>query len=305
MTKNNNNPLALLAVVAGLVLFGVYLYLNAAKAPDAAQRLREIREGRPAPEVVLREGGEEVARFRLASTGFFDAEGARQLHFKRLDEVTFKLLQETLDQVSLTVDGESREYEGRVHKSFITLLLPRRKIFLVKEDGTRTIAALVWREKRLTPDVLRCQGKRLCPGLRLAWRGGVGPLEGPYLDTDLNPLRRGMPRGRWGLGPASSFVIESRQPARAMLRVVLLDPHREQRIRITGEGVVSQKRVKARNEMVVIGGKRLYPKKYLLEIRLKAGKNPFRIEYGDWQEQDGRRPGQRAVYLVNALVSSR
>ena len=304
-TTRPGTPLVATVALIMVGLFGVYLYLNSGKMTRAGAEYRAILAGRPAPELVLRESGEDVARFRLASTGFFDAEGVRQLHFQRLDEVTFKLLQETLGEAELMLDGAPLEFQGKAHKNFITLLLPRHKVFLVKEDGTRTIAALVWREKRNTPDVLRCRGKALCQGLRLAWAGGVGPLEGPYLDTDLNPLRRGMPRGRWGLGPASSFTIESARPTRALLRIALLDPSPRQAIRVTSKGIVRQQRVKAGKEVLDIAGKRLHLKKYLLEIALGAGRNEFHIEYGAWQGGSGRRPGQRAVYLLRAGVSGR
>ena len=295
------------ALVAAFIGLATYFYLNAGKLEKLRSEYTLFLSGSPAEEIILKRDGHELTRFRLASTGYFDFEGQRQLHFQILGKSKFDNLKGNLEETELIIGDNSADFDSASRTNFIAMQLPRKKIYLVREhgDSTRTISALLWQEKQRIRDVLRCQGKSLCNSLRFGWAGGVGPLEGPYLNTDLIPLRRGMPRGRWGLGPASIFIIESKAPANALLRIVSLDPIEKQSIQVTGKGVINQKRIKSETKILNIGGKRFYPKIYLVEIMLGEGRNRFSIEYSGWYSQEENGLNKRASYLVSVVVIDR
>jgi len=291
--------------LAGMVLlFIIYAYLNADKFPDAAHTYYDLLNGRPAPELTLQANGETLAAFRLPSTGFFDAAGQRQLYFQRLDEASYQRLQQQIGQADIYLNGAPVKARRVAKGQFLALLLPRRKIYLVKEHDTKTIAALLWNENHRVRDVLNCQGEDLCNGIRLAWTGGIGPLQGPFLDTDLLPIRRGMPRGRWGIGPESTFIIEAHEPMRVKLSLLALDPSRNQEILLEGDTVTTLHKIKPKTQQLNIAGKRLYPKQYVAEVMLAPGRNEFRIEYGNWA-RPGRRSGEMAAYLVSLAIGER
>lgn len=291
-------------ILAGMsLLFVVYAYLNIGKLQYGAGHYREISHGAPAPLLTLRVAGETLAGFRLPSTGFFDATGQYQLNYRALDEASYQRLRQHFDETEVYWNGQAVKARKLEQKTFLALLLPRRKIYLVKDHDAKTIAALQWNENRRVQDVMRCSGKALCAQLRYGWTGGVGPLQGPFLDSDLMPQRRGMPRGRWGLGPATPFVIEARQATRARLSLLLLDTSPGQEVRIVGPGVDALAKGRVKTKLANIAGKRFYPKRYLAKIFLQPGRNEFRIDYGDWAAGRGKPAGQAAAYLIHLDIS--
>ncbi len=289
------------AIAAGVVLVGIYFYLNAGKVQRTRAVYDALLEGRPPAELVLRAQGEELVHAKLASTGFFDATGSRQLHFLPLPQEDFEHLREKTAGMEVLIDGERTEPRILTERRFVAVQLPRRLVYLVQEGDPRTIAALLWREKRNALGVLRCNlPDNRCAGLRMQWAAGVGPLEGPYLDTDIVPLRRGMPRGRWGVGPETRLAIETREATTIRLHLVLLDPSREQKILITSPGGEIQRILGKDPKPVRIAGKAFHVKEYLVQMRLEPGPHELHLGYGDWQSGE-RKPG-RAVYILQIAI---
>lgn len=306
MTATSHNtgssPLVGAAILAAMVLlFAVYVLFNLQKIAYINAEYGILFSGAPAPEMTLKVDGERLARFRIPSSGIFDAGGSRQIHFERLDGATFERLRQGFEDAEVYMNGARLDVRKGGGKEFLAVIFEDWKVYLVGEDDTKVIAGLLYNENRNARDVLFCRGDALCPEIRLAWTGGVSPLRGPFLDTDLLPQRRSMPRGRWGLGPASTFVIEAKEPRKVRIALAALDPSREQQIVLKGESISSMRKINPRRSRINIGGKTFYARQYVAELDLRAGTNEVRIEYSDYQ-QNNKRPGDVSAYLINVLV---
>lgn len=301
--NTGRNPLVGAAILAAMVLlFAVYVLFNLQKIAYINAEYGALLAGAPAPAVTLKLDGERLARFRLPSSGIFDAGGSRQIHFERLDDATFERLRKGFEAAEVYMNGARLDVRKGGGKEFLAVIFEDWKIYLVGEDDTKVIAGLLYNENRNARDVLFCRGDALCPEIRLAWTGGVSPLRGPFLDTDLLPQRRGMPRGRW-MGSNASFVIASETTREVTLLITALLPRGSEFVSVAGSSVQTQE-VTAGQRRVIVGGKTFLLGRLHADIDVQQGNNPVTIKVRSASSARNAKDNAQA-YIVKAQISSK
>ena len=287
--------LRIAAVVLMAALAGTYFWLNAEKVSYALDQLRTLSGGRPANEITLSLDGRAAARFRFPESDLFDARSARQLNFHRLDEAAFDRLGAAAERVEVALNGARTAAPLQAARGFLHIELPGHRLHLLRGDDLRAMALLIDSHNRSRGDVLACAGE-ICQAVRLFGTSGIGPVDGPFLDTDLSPLRRGMPRGRWVYGPATRLDFRASMPARAWIEVEVLGLTPDQEIRFVGP--VRKVTVTASGqEEVLIGGLPFYLKRYVAEVEFQEGDNQISLQYSRYRAAV-RETERRAGYLT-------
>jgi|GEM_PF-2981241 len=291
-------------VVMGLMLVFmlVYFFLNSAKLTTLGEQWAQMRQGESAPVARITLGGRTVWQKRLLSTGFFDGSGTRQVHYLSIDGSLLQQLQAAQDGVKVSVGGVVAE-SAAIHRGVSGLVrvdMPSTRLYFAAEDNFRSLALAAWNENVASHKLVMCLPAALCQTLKLSSRDW-GRVEGPYLKTDINPLRRGMPRGRWMVGPRTAINVHSAQDQHVVMLVSLLGLLPDQQIAFRG-AVAKVQQVKVKHESITVSGAVYYPKSFIVYMDLKTGDNALVIAYSKWKKPAQTGSSPLAAYLMGMKI---
>ncbi len=287
-----NGPVARMSVLMiGIGLIGAYFWLNQAKPVAALAALEQDLSGPPSSIWALALDKQVLISRHLPPTGIFDGEGSHQINIEPVPASLYERIREHRNRVTQVYDDKAQTSRLIAMKDFLVTQIADRRVYLVRREDARTIAGIVWNERRRIRDVVRCNDPILCRHVRIRLGRGWGRLVGPYLKTDISARRRGLPRGRWVEGPASPIAIDADGAVRAVLELRMLRLAPNQAIAIDGRVVEPA----STNRPVFVGGRLLVPTLYRLPLALDKGRNVVRIAYSNWVK-DGRPAVAAFVY---------
>ncbi len=296
-------PLRFIILLTGVALTSGYLWLNQGKAMKAVEDLRLVINGSPSSSWALALDKQVLISRRLPPTGIFDGAGQHQINIEPIPADLYERIRGARERVTQVYDDKAQTSRLLARKNFLVTQIADRRVYLVREDDARTIAAIVWNERRLIRDVIRCQNTSLCPKLRLLFGPGFDALSGPYLKSEINPGRRGMPRGRWLAGPVSELIILAKEERDILLQMKLLQIHPKQILSINGHPL--RQATGKQQQSLVLGGKRFYPARYQWPVHLKTGRNIIKLRSSRWLAQKQGRSSGLSSYLLTLAIKAR
>ncbi len=195
-------------------------------------------------------------------------------------------------------DDKARTSRLIAMKDFLVTQIADRRVYLVRREDARTIAGIVWNERRQTRDAVRCAAPAPCRQLRIRLGPGWGGLIGPYLITDISPRRRGLPRGRWVDGPESTLAIDAGVAGPAVLELKILRFAPTQKVRVNGHELTPV----GTRRPVYLAGHLLVPTHYRIPIEIVKGRNLIRIAFSNWLKSA---PRPHAGYVYELTLTGR
>ena len=265
-----------------VLLSGIYFYLNEKKIGVFLSQFNGIIWGAPAPEARITVDGKTVWQKPLLSTGFFDASGKLQVHYITLKPALMQqLMQQDKDVRVVYGDDEPVRPHFTNQLQGIRADFPHQRIYLFSDDQIDNLATAAATELRGGQNNVECIPQSFCQAVAVTSREW-GRVEGPFLGTDINQSRRGLPRGRWLKGPTTTFNVHSdaQRRVKMLFNVYALMP--DQRITISGSGVRNVKQPEVPVDQMNIGVWDLYPRSYIVEMELHAGDNALVFEFSKW-----------------------
>lgn len=288
---------AIYAVISvQLILLGSFVYLNYAKIGYAVSQYRALSMGEPPPDVEIVLEGNTVIHRRLPSTGLFDATGAYQIDFLMLPGEKYDLLKTDAGKVQLRVDNQYAVYQINVYNKTIHLSFGDRKLILLRGNDMESLARTLQAENKYRRDAISCSGKALCKQIRISVAGLAG-LGGPYLKSEENNLFRGLPKGRWGLGPAIKLKITSNITSTITIILDMLSPFKDQQISL--EGPASEiTDLDTRRYDAPYGAPVFYPLSKKVRTTLQPGDNEIVIRFSRWRHPGPQNRLPLAAYIT-------
>jgi len=289
----------MLAAMAALVV--VYGYLNWYKLDIGMVQKREIFGGDASKHLTLVLDNKPVLHFRLPSSDIADMDHERQVVFQPLYAGKLDVLRKHRAEVKVEFEGKVVPTKLADGGDYLMAMLPGRKLYLVAREDARTIAAIVWNERKKGRSFITCRGKTFCRNTHPGSVTGLGPIEGPYLQSDSEAARRGLPFGAWAYAPAVAFSLEAAQPAKALLVFRMLKVAPTQEVRVSGK-VKSIEMAEKKTSTVTAGGLKLYPDAVVVAVELDAGDNAFRMDFSQALRAPQGVPA-KAAYITGIEMS--
>ena len=284
-----------------LASLGTYFYLNADKVGNLRFQYNEFVNGERALDVELKSDSESIFHYRLRSSDIFDAEGTRQVSFHRLDPEVYARITDSTEELKLRVNGEDVPFEVIEKGKAVQLIWADRKLYIVQSGDMQVIAENIAYENNNRSGIYECyRVGEFCQLIRTSTEG-IGPVEGPYLDNELEQLRRGLPKGRWGYGPSSTISIDSKISTEAYIEVYMLRLSGDQEVNVEGP-ILGQQPLAMKKYSAPYGGLQLYPIAMLMKIKLQRGVNDIKLSYSKWIHSDGQISRPRAVYITKIRI---
>ena len=288
-------------LAAMVTLVTVYGYLNWYKLYFGVIQYREIFGGDVSKHVTLILDNKPVLHFRLPSSDIADMSHERQVVFQPLYAGKLDVLRKHREEVKFEFEGKVVPAKLVDGGEYLMAMLPGRKLYLVAREDARTIAAIVWNERTKGRPFVTCRGETFCRNTHPGTVKGLGPIEGPYLQSDYVPARRGLPFGAWAYAPAVAFSLEAAQPAKALLVFRILKVAPTQQVRVTGK-VRSTEMARTKTSAVTAGGLRLYPDAVVVTVELDTGDNAFRMDFSQALRASEDAPA-KAAYITGIEMS--
>lgn len=285
----------LAAMCVGLTMLAVYFWLNASKLDVFRQDWAQIDNGPPALEVRLTLSGEAVFRQRLQTSEIFDAAGNRQIYFVHLPKQLFARVRGNLVSASLEIDQQEAAVSETQNTSALLAVTAGQRIYLLEEGELKYMMTVIWNERLHAGSIVQCTTASLCKSVQIDSRDW-GPVQGPFLDTDILPERRGLPKGRWAKGPDTILRIRADSRRKVTMQINLLGVEAGQVLRFRGAASHVQK-LDRDLAPVQAGGRELYPAIYLLELDLQPGDNFLDMSFSAWLQSGGQGAYPLAAYL--------
>jgi len=293
MNAERLRPVMLAAMVALVV---VYASLNWYKPYIGVIQYGEIFGGDASKRVSLSLDNKPVLYFRLPSSDIPDMSRERQVVFQPIYAGKLDVLRKHLDEVKLKYEGKIVQTKLVDGGDYLMTMLPGRKLYLVAREDAHTIAAIAWNERAKGRSFVTCRGKTFCRNTHPGSIAGLGPIEGPYLQNDIEPTRRGLPFGAWAYAPTVAFSLEAVQPAKALLVFRMLKVAPTEQVRVTGN-VKSIDMAQKKPAKVTAGGLTLYPDAVVIAVELQAGDNAFQLDFSQALRASEDAPA-KAAYIT-------
>jgi len=288
----------LMLLIPGLL--GLYVYLNVGKITRAAHEMQLINDGEPSAIWALGLDGMALISRALPPTGVFDSGALHQINVEVIPERIYERIQAHTDRVTQVYNLKARTSRLVDSGKFLATQIADRRVYLVREGDTETIASIFWGEHRRARDVVQCNDQKLCPSIRFDLVQGWGEPMGPFLKSDISPARQGMPRGRWMGGPVAKLRILSKQARDVTIDFMVLRLAADQVMKFKGD-VISQKLIFQR-AATQFGRQSLYPTQYRVRVHLSKGENMFELMSSKWRPSKDPNAGL-AGYTVKMKVS--
>ncbi len=288
----------LVVLLLGLGLMGGYLWLNQSKALMAYAALELDRNGPASSTWALALDKQVLISRHLPPTGIFDGAGRHQINIEPIPAALYERIRAHRDRVTQVYDDKAQTSRLIAMKDFLVTQIADRRVYLVREQDARTIAGIVWNERRQIRDVVRCNDPALCRHLHIRLGPGWGELTGPYLITDILADRRGLPRGRWVDGPMSPLAIDAEIAGSAIIELKILRFAPTQKVMVNGhvlEPASTQRPVR-------LAGRLLVPTHYRIPIEIMKGRNLLKIAFSNWLKTS---PRPHAGYVYGLSLAGR
>lgn len=286
----------LAVMIASILLLAVYIYFNINKIYSIPREWISIGSGKTALDVQLELSGEVVFQQRLKESEIFDVEGVRQIYFIHLPKGLFSRTHAGLESASLTIQQQKTTLTETKNPSALLAVTADKRVYLLEEGELKYMMTVIWNERLRSGTIVRCTTPRLCKTLAVD-SSDWGPVQGPFLDSEFVPERRGLPKGRWAKGPATVLQIQSGARQKVMMQINLLGVLADQQLRFRGAATHVQK-VDRDTPPLTAAGRELYPAIYLLELDLKPGINYLEMSFSTWLEPVGQGANPLAAYVV-------
>ena len=289
-----------LVLLIPVLLTTAYLYLNGSKLAIFTDAWMAISSGHAAPTVQLSLAEEPVYQTHLKASEIFDAEGVRQIYFIHLPMDVFKKVQTGIEDARLLFDKREIPLSKTTNPSALLAVSKDERVYLLAENELKYMMTVIWNERLQANNIVRCAKLELCKSIAIKSKYW-GLVEGPFLDTDINPGRRSMPKGRWTLGPKTLLNIMSTKPQTVSLQLNLLGIQADQTLKIGGAAIRVQK-LEVEAESRALGGKSLHPSAYVAVLDLKPGINQLEIAYSSWEKPITEDANPLAAYLTAIIL---
>jgi len=271
-----------IVMVVCLLFIAVYLYLNSYKVSGLSNDWAGINAGQAAPGAQLMLADELVYQKRLKASDIFDASGVRQINFVHLPKDVFARVQEEIEDVRLVTEQQEAPLSRTANQSALFAETTDRRIYFLAEGELKYMMTVIWNERLRARKLTRCIDADLCNSLVIT-SNNWGPIRGPYSNSDVSPDRRGMPRGRWAVGPRTVLDIQSRKRQRVLMQLNLLSVYQDQELRWQG-AATQVKKVNTDSKPLEAGGKTLHAGVYLVLLDLQPGVNNLAVHFSKWSE---------------------
>ena len=287
------NPLVM---GVALLLMAAYFFMNLHKLEILSDNWADIGTGEAALPIQLMLAGKPVHRQRLKESEIFDSAGVRQIYFVHLPKDVFVRMQEELKEASLVIDQENIAVTSTSNKSALLAVTADKRVYFLEEGELKYMMTVIWNERLRAGKFIHCVTRRLCDSIRITSQNW-GPMRGPFLDSDISPGRRGMPKGRWVMGPTAAFNIQSGKQQKIWVKINLLSEFPDQQLSLRGAASPLQK-VNEDSVTLEAGGRTLYPGIYVVPLNLQPGTNRLELAFSKWSEPGGKDANPLAVYFT-------
>jgi len=287
----------LVVTVASLLLFAIYVYLNINKIDDISNNIGNIESGVPALEVRLELSGAAVFRQRLKASEIFDSDGKRRIYFVHLPKDLYSRMRAGLESARLVIGQQESSVTKTKNPAALLAVTEDKRVYLLEEGELKYMMTVIWNERLRSGTIVQCTTPRLCKSLDVDSRDW-GPVEGPFLDSDYIPERRGLPKGRWVKGPRTVLQIQSASRQKVTMQINLLGVMADQELRFRGAATQVQKLDRDAPPLNA-AGRELYPAIYLLALDLQPGANYLEMSFSNWLEPANEGANPLAAYLVD------
>ncbi len=285
-------------VVVGtsLLLMAVYFFMNQHKLETLSGDWADFSAGELASGVQLKLAGQPVLQQRLKNSEIFDKEGVRQIYFLHLPKGVFARTKAELKVASLVIDQQDIALSGTSNKAALLAVTADKRVYLLEEGELKYMLTVIWNERLQAKKFMRCVTKALCDSISIT-SNHWGPMQGPFLDSDIIPGRRGMPKGRWVTGPRATLDIQSAKQQKVLVQINLLSEFPDQELSLRGVVAPLQK-VNADSDPLDAGGRLLYPGVYVVHLNLQPGANKLDMAFSKWSGPDSKGVNNLAAYFT-------
>ena len=286
----------LMVMSASLLLIAAYFFMNQHKLETFSEEWTDISSGEAAPGFQLMLAGEMVFQQRLKSSEIFDRDGVRQIYFVHLPKSVFARTQEELEDASLVIDQQEIALTGTANKSALLAVTADKRVYLLEEGELKYMMTVIWNERLRAKTFTSCVTKSLCDSISIT-SNNWGAIQGPFLDSDIIPDRRGMPKGRWVMGPRASFDVQSGKQQKVLMQINLLSEFPDQELSLRGAATPLQN-VNQGSDSLETGGRSFYPGVYIVLLDLQPGANRLDMAFSKWSEPGNRDANPLAAYFT-------
>ncbi len=257
-----------------VALLGAYIYLNSDKINFAAGQYDMIIHAKPANELQIFSNDEMFAAFQVPSSDIIDAPGKRQITFYPLTTQQEVRLRNEHRKLVTRMNGENILARYIERPGYVILETPEHKLYLISENYTENMAAILENERLYRWGIIHCVDERLCRLFNVNFSEGWGPLKEPSLRSDI-------PRGRWTLGPVTRMQLVSRADVKVVATFYMLTPAPNQEVTIKGP-VLARYQISLQNISSAPVDDIYYPQVFAVELLLRQGVNDIEIAYTQW-----------------------
>lgn len=279
-----------------LLLMAVYFFMNQHKLETLSEDWADISAGEAAPGIQLMLADELVFQQQLKESEIFDKAGVRQIYFIHLPKSVFARTKADIKVASLAVDQQQIALSSTSNKSALLGVTADKRVYLLEEGELKYMMTVIWNERLRARTIIHCVTADLCNSISIS-SNDWGPMQGPFLDSDISPDRRGMPKGRWVRGPKASFDIQSGTQQKVLVQINLLSEFPDQELKLRGAATPLQK-VNADSDPLAAGGRSLYPAVYLVHLNLQPGANRLDMAFSKWSEPGSMGANPLAAYFT-------
>lgn len=283
-------------VTTSLLFMAVYFFMNQHKLETLSGDWADISTGEVASSVQLMLAGQPVFQQRLKDSEIFDKEGVRQIYFLHLPKGVFARTKAEIKVASLVIDQQDIALSSTSNEAALLAVTADKRVYLLEEGELKYMMTVIWNERLQAGSIIRCVTKGLCDSISITSKHW-GPMQGPYLDSDIIPGHRGMPKGRWVMGPRATFDIQSGKQQKVLVQINLLSEFPDQELILRGADAPLQK-ANANSEPLDAGGRLLYPGVYVVHLNLQPGANKLDMAFSKWSEPVSKDANRLAAYFT-------
>ena len=285
-------------VVVGtsLLLMAVYFFMNQHKLETLSGNWADISTGEVASGIQLMLAGQPVFQQRLKDSEVFDKEGIRQIYFLHLPKSVFARTKAEIKVANLVIDQQDIALSSTSNKAALLAVTADKRVYLLEEGELKYMMTVIWNERLQAKKFMRCVTKGLCDSISIT-SNHWGPMQGPFLDSDIIPGRRGMPKGRWVMGPRTAFDIQSAKQQKVLVQINLLSEFPDQELSLRG-AVAPLRNVSTNPDSLEAGGRSLYPGVYLVPLNLQPGANRLEMAFSKWSKPVSEGANSMAAYVT-------
>jgi len=299
---NNSAVLRQGVTTVMLLLLGLYCYLNINKLSHFAEQWDWFSRGKTATIAQIKIDDQVVWQKPLVSTGFYDGEGKKQVHYLTISTELMQEIKQAKNIKSVVIDGDATgplmlSEQGDLARADIR----GRRLYFADAEHFGALAKAAWNENIKGWTNVRCKPASLCNNVKVSSENWF-QVEGPYLPTEKNKYRRGLPRGRWLIAPKTTLkvVSDKHQQVDMLINIYGLVP--EQQIAVQGRNVSKVVKAKVKQIVFLTEVWELFPHSFIVTMNLQPGENDLMINYSMWKNPVEEGEPSLAAYLSGITI---